>query len=57
MFDCSYEKYPFLKELGIKPENLGAYYDGKWHSTSQHVLKTINPANEELIAITHSASV
>lgn len=33
MTEYSYEKYAFLKELGIEKENVGAYYDGKWQSS------------------------
>jgi hypothetical protein len=46
MTEYSYENYPFLKELGIKTENLGAFYDGKWQSTGTEILKSINPATE-----------
>jgi hypothetical protein len=44
MTEYSYEKYPFLKELGIEKENLGAYYNGKWQSSGPEILKSINPA-------------
>ena len=44
MTEYSYEKYPFLKELGIEKENLGAYYNGKWQSSGSEILKSINPA-------------
>ncbi len=33
MTEYSYDKYSFLKELGIEKENLGAFYDGKWQSS------------------------
>lgn len=26
----SYEKFSFLKDLGLQKENYGAYFDGKW---------------------------
>lgn len=26
----AFDKYPFLKELGLKEDNLGCYYGGKW---------------------------
>jgi hypothetical protein len=57
MQDYSYEKYPFLKELGIERENDGAYFDGKWQSTGSLILKSINPATEEVIAVTKAASI
>jgi len=28
--NLSYDKYPFLKEVGIEKENLGCYVNGKW---------------------------
>lgn len=57
MTEFSYDKYPFLKDLGIEKENLGAFYDGKWQSTGTEILKSINPATEEVISTTVSASV
>lgn len=54
--ECSYEKYPFLKELGIEAENFGAYYNGKWQGSGE-VLKSVNPSTEEIIATTKGASV
>ena len=57
MTEYSYEKYPFLKELGIEKENLGAYYNGKWQSSGSEILKSINPATQELISTTKSASI
>ena len=44
----SFEKYPFLKELGLEPVNLGVY-NGSW-SGSGEVITTVNPANNEPIA-------
>lgn len=29
----SFSKYPFLAELGLSPENHGAFYDGQWKTT------------------------
>lgn len=41
----SFNKYPFLAELGLTQENHGAYYNGEWRSTdSQNTYSTINPA-------------
>lgn len=31
--DCEYEQHAFLKEGGVQAENLGAYYNGKWHGS------------------------
>lgn len=54
----SFSKYPFLAELGLSPENHGAFYDGEWRTTdSTHTFKTINPATEELVATTKTASL
>lgn len=57
MTEFSYDKYSFLKELGIEKENLGAFFDGKWQSTGTEILKSINPATEEVISTTKSASI
>lgn len=57
MTQYSYEKYTFLKELGIETENVGAYFDGKWQTTGTEILKSINPATEEVISVTKSASI
>ena len=56
MADLTYDKYPFLKELGIEPENFGSYYNGKWQGNGE-VLKSINPATEETISTTKCASI
>jgi aldehyde dehydrogenase family 7 member A1 len=54
----SFSKYPFLAELGLKETNHGAYYNGKWQTTnSEHDFHSVNPANEALIARTHTASL
>jgi aldehyde dehydrogenase (NAD+) len=48
----------FLKELGIKTYNPGAYLgDGEW-STCQDkgIIESINPANGETIAAIYGAS-
>lgn len=55
MDNLAYNKYPFLKELGIEPENFGAYYDGKWQGNGE-VLQSINPSTEEIISTTKCAS-
>jgi aldehyde dehydrogenase family 7 protein A1 len=46
----TYDKYPFLKELGIEAENNpGSYFNGKWHHGKQ-IVESINPATNEPIA-------
>ena len=57
MTEYSFEKYPFLKELGLSTENNGAYFNGEWQSTGTLILKSINPATEELISTTKAASL
>ena len=44
-----------LNELGIEPENSGAY-NGEWLSCSGTVLESRNPATGELIATVRQAS-
>lgn len=54
----SLSKYPFLAELGLSSTNQGAYYNGKWQTTSSSgTFKSVNPSNEELIATTETASL
>ncbi len=53
----SYSKYPFLAELGLKEDNLGAYYDGKWQASGSQEFKSINPVDETVIARTRTASL
>lgn len=50
-------KYPFLGELGLKDNNFGAYYNGKWQATGSHEFHSINPADETVIARTLTASL
>jgi hypothetical protein len=51
-------KYPFLAELGLSEHNEGAYYNGKWQTTDHtNFLNSVNPATEEIIASTKTASL
>jgi aldehyde dehydrogenase family 7 protein A1 len=45
----AFDKYPFLKELGLAPENPGCYYGGKWVGEGDFV-NSVNPHNGEIIA-------
>jgi len=49
----------FLTELGIGPENPGAFFgDGEWSQTRDNgVIESVNPSNGELIARVFGASV
>lgn len=53
----SFNKYPFLAELGLKEDNLGAYYDGKWQASGKDTFSSLNPADETVIARTRTASL
>ena len=54
----SFGKHPFLQDLGLAPENMGALYDGKWQTTdSTATLTSYNPTTEEAIASTKAASL
>lgn len=53
----SYSKYPFLAELGLKEQNYGAYFDGKWQASGSQDFKSINPVDESVIASTKTASL
>eukprot|EP01105_Mastigella_eilhardi_P005494 TRINITY_DN17191_c0_g1_i1.p2 TRINITY_DN17191_c0_g1~~TRINITY_DN17191_c0_g1_i1.p2 ORF type:complete len:530 (-),score=180.59 TRINITY_DN17191_c0_g1_i1:68-1603(-) len=45
---ATYDKYPFLKRLGIEAENAGCY-DGSWFGSGP-VMESVNPATGEVIA-------
>ena len=49
-------KHAFLEELGIQPENSGAY-DGSWRSAGGDWIECRSPATGELIAKVRQASV
>jgi len=52
----SYEKYPFLKELGLDKENCGVYADGKWFGSGKTVA-SVNPGDGTNIAFVKEATV
>ncbi len=44
--------------MGLAPENQGAYYNGQWTTTdSPNTLTSINPATEEVLAVTKTPSL
>lgn len=49
MSKLTFENYPFLKTLGLSPENNGASIAGKWVGSGS-VEHSINPATKEQIA-------
>lgn len=54
--NLEFDQHPFLKELGIEANNLGAYYNGKWQGSGE-VLHSLNPSTEAVIATTKGASL
>ena len=55
---ATYSKYPFLKELGLKENNDGAFYNGKWQVTdSKASFDSVNPSDGEVVTTTRSASL
>ncbi len=53
----SYDRYPFLKELGIEAENnAGSYVDGKWVK-GKNILQSVNPATNEVIATVNASDL
>lgn len=54
--DLAYDKYPFLKDIGIDRENFGAFYNGKWQGNGE-LIKSISPTTEETVSTTKCASV
>ena len=52
----TFNKFPFLKELGLSEDNLGCYSNGKWVGNGQEVI-AMNPATNEPIARIRCASL
>ena len=58
MLGFAISKYPFLAELGIKAQNLGALYNGEWQvNNSTTTLTSYNPTTEQPIAACKGASL
>jgi len=55
MTEFTFEKYPFLKELGLKVDNPGVYAGGKWFGSGPQQV-CLNPATEEQIARVRTAT-
>ncbi len=55
MAQATITRHDFLKPLGIKPENPGAY-DGTWRKTQGKLLESVNPATGEVIASVRQAT-
>jgi len=56
MQNLTYDKYPFLKELGLKKENKGCFRNGEWVGSGK-VVTSVNPATGEEIARVQLASL
>lgn len=41
------KEYEFLAEIGLGPENLGAYVNGAWKATGS-VVSSVNPSNNQV---------
>ena len=52
----TFDKYPFLKELGLSENNKGVYRAGQWVGGGDNHTST-NPSNHESIAHVKLASV
>uniref|UniRef100_A0A2N9HDG0 aldehyde dehydrogenase (NAD(+)) n=1 Tax=Fagus sylvatica TaxID=28930 RepID=A0A2N9HDG0_FAGSY len=50
------KEYEFLAEIGVGPENLGGYVNGKWKASGP-VISTVNPSNNQEIAKVTEASI
>lgn len=47
--EFSFDKYPFLKELGLEKDNLGCYNGKNWTASGEYVY-SVNPATGENLA-------
>jgi aldehyde dehydrogenase family 7 protein A1 len=53
--ELTFDQFPFLKELGLEKDNLGCYYNGKWHGDGP-TYTSVNPHNGKPIARIRFAS-
>lgn len=53
--DLTFDRYPFLAQLGLKAENPGVY-NGKWFGSGE-VITSVNPATNEPIASVTTGSL
>ena len=44
------KEYEFLAEIGVGPENLGGYVNGKWKASGP-VISTVNPSNNQVFSL------
>lgn len=51
----NFNKYPFLRELGLSEQNLGCYRRGEWVGNGQDQT-TVNPHNNEAVAVVKCSS-
>ena len=42
------KEFEFLGEIGVGPDNLGGYVDGKWKATGP-VVSSVNPSNNQVL--------
>ena len=54
--DLNFNKYPFLRELGLTEMNLGCYRRGEWVGRGAEYT-CVNPHNNEKVAMAKCASV
>jgi aldehyde dehydrogenase family 7 protein A1 len=54
--DLTYEKYAFLKELGIEAVNSGVYHSGKFMGSGE-VFYSVNPCDHKRIAAIYTGTV
>jgi acyl-CoA reductase-like NAD-dependent aldehyde dehydrogenase len=57
MDSLTFDRYPFLKELGLNQENLGCYRNGEWISNGGNTHVSVNPHDNKGIATTALASI
>lgn len=55
ILEMGFEKkeYEFLKEIGIRPRNLGSFANGVWKGTGP-LVSSLNPANNQVLSFLFS---
>lgn len=53
----TFNKYPFLEQLGLGSDNDGVCFDKQWTGSKDHVITSYNPSTGEAIARVNTATL